>query len=65
MSDTNKVKPEEVRGSVSLPSIPPITINSKAVGNNKSEKTPEQFIKSLKEASKKALFPPMLNQNGN
>lgn len=65
MSDTNKVKPEKVNGVVSLPNKSSVKINQQAVDSNESEKTAEEFIKSLKKASKKELFPPPLNQNGN
>lgn len=60
----NKVKPEEVKGTISLPNKPSVKINKQAVPNNGSGKTGKEFIKSLKEASKKALFPQILNQNG-
>lgn len=65
MSNTNKVKPEKVNGTVSLPNKSSVKIDQLAVASNKSEKTAEEFIKSLKKASKKELFPPLLNQNGN
>lgn len=67
MNDTNvnKVKPEKVNGTVSLPNKPSIKISKQAVESNESKKTTEEFIESLKKASKKGLFPPLLNQNGN
>ncbi|MDP2649672.1 MAG: hypothetical protein Q8P10_02405 [bacterium] len=65
MSNSNKVKPEKVNGTVSLPNESSVKINQQAVDNNESEKTNEEFIKSLEKASKRELFPPLPNQNGN
>lgn len=65
MRNTNKVKPEKVNGIVSLPNKYSVRINQQAVDSNESKRTAEEFIKSLKRASKKELFPPLLNQNGN
>lgn len=65
MKDTNKIKPEKVTGMVSLPNKSSVKINRYAVDSNESEKTAEEFIKSLKKASGKELFPPLLYQNGN
>ncbi|MBI2590824.1 MAG: hypothetical protein HYW33_03030 [Candidatus Blackburnbacteria bacterium] len=57
----NKVKPEKVGGTVSLPSVPVVKINKQAVENNESEKSDREFIETLKKASGKRIFPSPLN----
>ena len=57
--DNNKVKPEEVKGTITLPSQEtPFEIGKDAVENNKSTKTPEEFVRALEEAAKNDLFSP-------
>lgn len=65
MKNGNKVKPEKVNGLVSLPNKSSVKINQQAVDSNESQRTAKEFIQSLRKASKKELFPPILNQNGN
>ncbi|MBU3978558.1 hypothetical protein KJ980_03205 [Patescibacteria group bacterium] len=57
MNDTNKVEPQQVQGTITLPNKPPIQINQNAVESSGSGKSGEEFIKSLKEAAKNEVFP--------
>lgn len=58
MPDDNKVKPEEVIGTIPLPSRAPIEIDKNAVGNNKSTQTSEDFVRALEKAAKENVFSP-------
>lgn len=52
----NKVEPQKVKGTISLPSLPPIKIGNNAVQNNGSAKTSSEFILSLEKAVKNNIF---------
>ncbi len=56
MNNVNKVTPQEVKGTISLPSMPPVHIGGSAVDNNGSIKTSAEFISSLKKAAKDEVF---------
>lgn len=57
----NKVKPQKITGTITLPNKKAIEIDNHAVDNNDSPKSDKEFISSLKKAVGKGLFPKSLD----
>jgi hypothetical protein len=60
-----KAEPEKINGNIYLPNMSAVRIDRQAVENNESTKTALEFIHSLKKASKRKIFPPLLSKNEN
>ena len=61
----NKIKPEQVKGTIPLGSVTKINIGKNAVKTNESAKPSEEFIESLEKGAKEEVFPTTLSdQNG-
>lgn len=54
----DKIKPEEVQGTINLGTVKKINIGKDAVDNNESARPSEEFIESLEKGVKENVFPP-------